>query len=250
MEGRNLAKNFFTKSHDRTFDSGNHFKIESSETAHTKKSIISMISTLQNKRVAPATQNDSSYTNNHNYKPKIENSPRNNFFPRQVGNPMKKPRNEAAKKNLAKYLNVDRQRADSGKQQEPSSYTEVLNQALYNPSLSRKRESSKKIGFRNDFKSEPKKSKIDFRRQNAVIQSAAEPITEPVLPVKSEKRGKKHILKRFLEDVDNFARESSGSETGSNDLDVLSLKSDENIKFDNDDNGYVPGAGLKNNFNC
>merc|ERR1712241_287701 len=132
--------------------------------------------------------------------------------------------------------------------------TEAMNSALYNPSPSRKRKSSKNgasIDFRNDFKSEPKKSKIEYRRQSAVIPSTAEPIAEPALPVKSEKRGKKAILKRFLQDVDNFVRESaSSSEAGSNDLDVLSLKSDENAKFDNDDNGYVPGAGFKNTFNC
>ena len=103
MEGRNLAKNFFTKSQERTFDSENHFEIKNSEQAHTKKSIISMISTLQNKRVAPATQNDF-YTNNHNYKPKVENLPRNNFLPRQV----KKSKNGAAKQSLAKFLNVDK----------------------------------------------------------------------------------------------------------------------------------------------
>jgi len=247
MEGRKLAKNFFTKSQERTFDTENHFNIENSETAHTKKSIISMISTLQNERVAPATQNDS-YTNNHNYKPKIENSRRNNFLPRQV----KKSKNESAKKNLAKYLNVDKRRADNGKQEDPATFTEAMNSALYNPSPSRKRESSKNFDFRNDFKSEPKKSKIEYRRQKAVIPSTAEPIAAPVLPVKSEKRGKKVILKRFLQDVGNFVRESaSSSETGSSDLDVISLKSDENVKFNDDDNGYVPGAGLKNAFwNC
>ena len=249
MEGRNLAKNFFTKSQERTFDSENHFEIKNSEKAHTKKSIISMISTLQSKRVAPATQNDF-YTNNHNYKPKVENLPRNNFLPRQV----KKPKNEAVKQNLAKYLNVDKRRSEIKKHEDPNTITEAMNHALYNPTTSRKRESSNNFDFRNDFKHESKKSKIEFHRQNGVIQSTAEPIAEPALPdlpVKSEKRGKKAILKRFLKDVGTFARESSsGSENGSNDLDVLSLKSDENIKFNDDDNGYVPGAGLKNTFNC
>ena len=146
MEGRNLAKNFFTKSQERTFDSENHFEIKNSEKAHTKKSIISMISTLQNKRVAPATQNDF-YTNNHNYKPNIENSPRNNFLPRQV----KKPKNEAAKQNLAKYLNVDKRRSEIKKHEDPNTITEAMNHALYNPTTSRKRESSNNFDFRNDW---------------------------------------------------------------------------------------------------
>jgi len=75
---------------------------------------------------------------------------------------------------------------------------------------------------------------------------------------KSEKKGKKVILKKFLKDVGQFAKEVSGSSEGSgaSDIDVLSVKSEDRMeKLDVcAENGavgeYVPGEGLKTSYNC
>lgn len=153
MEGRNLAKNFFTNNQNRFSRQDSvvdNNLIHSSTSVQAKfkgsknNSIISMIdSTLHVDRVVvPATQNNfkqtnneskngskhdfeftndcdtknDSYTNNHNYKP-LNYRPGNGFLPRQVkkATAIKKPSNKTAQNALSKYLNVDKQRADAEK---------------------------------------------------------------------------------------------------------------------------------------
>ena len=72
---------------------------------------------------------------------------------------------------------------------------------------------------------------------------------DALLPVKSEKKGKKFMLKRFLKDVDTFS--SGGSEGAPSELDAASVKSDGSGENDFQKTGdYVPGEGLKTSYNC
>lgn len=357
MEGRNLAKNFFTNGQENApsrlssadvVGNKNHISsARSSDLPHfkgsTSNSIISMIdSTLQSDRVVvPAThekhkndknsqngQNDQKqttkirkndcYTGNHHYKPTLanyrhtggNNTGGSNFLPRQVTKPNTSKYSKTSKTSssaLAKYLNVDKKRAEAAKgpvaEKKPSKYRNSMvgsklgsgnEKDMKKPVeavlskyeiYARKRENSKIIGNvvlskkakikteKYEKKSEQKQpeqteteqaklqdkiqeiqqTRIAVQQQNNENTENGEEIltVDSLVPVKSEKKGKKFMLKKFLKDVDTFS--SGGSEGAPSEFDAASVKSDgsgdhrENNQKTED---YVPGEGLKTSFNC
>jgi len=99
---------------------------------------------------------------------------------------------------------------------------------------------------------EIQQARIAVQEQNNEISKNEEEeglTVDAILPVKSEKKGKKFMLKRFLKDVDTFS--SGGSEGAPSELDAESVKSDGSGEIDFQKTAdYVPGEGLKTSYNC
>jgi len=98
---------------------------------------------------------------------------------------------------------------------------------------------------------EIQQTRLAVQEQNNELTKNEQDIltVDAILPVKSEKKGKKFMLKRFLKDVDTFS--SGGSEGAPSEFDAASVKSDGSGEHDfQKTEDYVPGEGLKTSYNC